>query len=94
MAQRSPIEEQTNISCDGVVIRVPAEGCKQPQATISRAQVSPPWGPPCGVTAGGASSIQRRTYSYVAGLCDADEFGGCQYAKGRGYGSGQAETLT
>lgn len=98
VARRSPIEEQANVSSDGVMIRVRGEGWKEVKAAaISRVEVSAPRGKWPG------ERPQRRDFdpqvkldqhSYVAGLWDADEFGRYQYAEGLRRGLDRVETLT
>lgn len=93
-----PIEEQANISSDGVMILVQEEGWKEVKiAACSRVQVASPKGTRPGESPGRRDHDLRVAldqHSYVAGLWDADEFAPYQYAEGLRRGLGHVKTLT
>jgi hypothetical protein len=98
VAQDSPIEEQANISSDGVMVRVRNEGWKEAKtAAISHVQVLAPKGTQPGEPVGRRDfdlRVKLDQHSYVAGIWDADEFGLYQYAEGLRRGLDRVETLT
>lgn len=98
LEQDRPIEEQANISSDGVMVRLRYEGWKEAKAAaISEVEVLPPKGTRPGVPPRRRDhdlQVKLDEHSYVAGLWDADEFAPYQYAEGLRRGLDTVETLT
>ncbi len=98
VAQDSPIEEQANISSDGVMVLLREEGWKEAKmAAISHTEVFAPKGTRPGEPIGRRAfdpQVKLDQHSYVAGLWDADEFASYQYAEGLRRGLDKVETLT
>lgn len=98
VVRENPIEEQANISSDGVMVRLRDEGWKEAKmAAISRVQVLAPKGTRPGERPGRRDFDPRVVldqHSYIAGVWDADEFGRYQYAEGLRRGLDTVETLT
>jgi hypothetical protein len=96
--EEQSIEEQANVSSDGVMILLRHEGWKEAKmAAISRVEVSAPkgWRP--------GEPHSRRDYdlrvkldrhSYVAGVWDADRFAKYQYVEGLRRGLDRVAILT
>lgn len=98
VAQNSPIEEQANVSSDGVMVRLRHEGWKEAKmAAVSHVQVLAPKGTRPGERIGRRHfdpQVKLDQHSYVAGVWDADEFGPYQYAEGLRRGLDTVEMLT
>ena len=98
VAQDNPIEDQANISSDGVMVRLRDEGWKEAKmAAVSAVQVTSPKGRQLGERPGRRDfdpQVKLYQHSYVAGVWDADEFASYQYAEGLRRGLDKVETLT